>query len=40
MVQSIAKSFNWEEMRQLKNLIEKILILGSSDVINKNEISK
>ena len=28
-------------MRQLKNLIEKILILGSSDgVINKNEISQ
>ena len=36
------KTFNWiGNVRQLKNLIEKILILGSSDgVINKNEISQ
>ena len=36
------KTFNWiGNVRQLKNLIEKILILRSSDgVINKNEISQ
>ena len=36
------KTFKWiGNVRQLKNLIEKILILGSSDgVINKNEISQ